>query len=53
MLIKIEHLKKAKPENVIRLARWLKLNIEGLNIEQIINLVYYRFVKDKYNGLWR
>lgn len=47
MLIKIAHLKKAKPENVIRLAKWLKLHIEGMSIEQIIRLVYWRITRGK------
>ena len=31
MAISRADLKKAKPENVIRLAKWLKLRIEGVN----------------------
>lgn len=42
MMIKIANLKKAKPENVIRLAKFLKLNIDGMSMRQIIKLVYWR-----------
>lgn len=41
-MIKIANLKKAKPENVIRLAKFLKLNIDGMSMRQIIKLVYWR-----------
>jgi hypothetical protein len=53
MQITINHLKRAKPENVIRLAKWLKINTEGLNIDQIIGMVYYHVIKGRYKGLWR
>ena len=49
MAISRADLKKAKPENVIRLAKWLKLNIEGMSIRQIIQLVYWRITRTGYN----
>jgi hypothetical protein len=39
-------LKKSKQENVIRLARWLRLRIDGMSIRQIINLIYWRITRD-------
>ena len=45
MAITIAQLKKAKPENVIRLAKWLKLDIEGMSIQQIIKLVRWRITR--------
>lgn len=45
MIITKAMLKKAKPENVHRLAKWLKLNIEGMSIEQVIKLVLWRIKK--------
>jgi hypothetical protein len=41
-MIKIKHLKRAKPESVIRLANWLKLRIDGMSNRQIIKLVNWR-----------
>jgi len=32
-------LKKAKPENVIRLAKWLRLHIDGMSLRQVIKLI--------------
>jgi len=46
MKIKIYHLKKAKSENVIRLARWLKLHIDNMSMRQIIKLVYWRITRN-------
>ena len=45
MSITKEQLRKARPENVIRLAKWLKLDIEGMSIKQIINLVRWRITR--------
>ena len=53
MQITIDYLKKAKPENVIRLAKWLQINVEGINIERIICEVYKKIVIDKYSSLWK
>ena len=44
--IKISDLKKARPENVIRLANWLKLKINNMSIQQIIKLVYWRITRN-------
>lgn len=41
----ISELKKAKPENVIRLAKWLKLDIDGMSISQIIRLIRWRITR--------
>jgi hypothetical protein len=49
MKIKIKHLREAKLENVIRLAKWLKLNIEGMSIKQIIRLVYWKITRNTLN----
>ena len=46
-MITINNLKKAKPENVIRLARFLKLRIQGMSIGQIIRLVHWRIKPNK------
>jgi hypothetical protein len=40
-------LKKAKPDDVIRLAKWLKLRIDGMSINQIIALIVWRFHKNR------
>lgn len=45
-MITIAHLRHAKPENVIRLDKWLNLNIEGMSIRQIIKLIYWRITRD-------
>lgn len=40
-----KNLKKAKPENVKRLARWLKLDIDGMSDAQIVKLVWWRITR--------
>lgn len=40
---------KAKPENVVRLAHYLKLHIDGMSIRQIAKLVYWRITRTGYN----
>jgi hypothetical protein len=45
--MKKSELKKAKPENVIRLAQYLKLHIEGMSTNQVIKLVYWRLHKNR------
>ena len=50
--MKKSELKYAKPENVIRLARYLKLNIEGMSNRQIIKLVYWRLHKNRQWGAY-
>lgn len=49
MIIKRGLLKKAKPENVIRLAIYLKLYINKMSINQIIGLIYWRLSRTGYN----
>jgi len=39
-------LKKSKPENLIRLANWLKLHIEGMSHRQIAKLVWWRITRE-------
>lgn len=46
MIIKKHHLKNAKPENVVRLAKFLKLNIDGMSHKQIISLVWWRLTRN-------
>jgi hypothetical protein len=48
-------LKAAKPEDVVRLAKWLKLRIDGMKHKQIVSLVYWllsREEKRKRNLTW-
>jgi len=45
LCISKNNLKKAKIENVKRLAKWLKLDIEGMSDRQIIKLVWWRITK--------
>ena len=45
MLLSRHILRKAKPENLIRLAKWLKLHIDGISHRQIVNLVYWRITR--------
>jgi len=35
----------AKPEDVVRLAKWLKLSIDGMDHRQICKLVYWRVTR--------
>ena len=39
-------LKKAKPEDVIRLAKWLKLRIDGMSHRQVIKLIYWLITRE-------
>ena len=39
-------LKKAKPENLLRLANWLKLYTDGMSHRQIAKLVWWRITRD-------
>jgi uncharacterized protein YoaH (UPF0181 family) len=52
-MIKKRHLKETKPENVIRLAKWLKLRIDGMSTKQIIALVAWRLHKNRQWGGFR
>jgi hypothetical protein len=40
-------LKKAKPENVIRLAKWLRLDIDGMSLRQIIKLIHWLTTREE------
>lgn len=40
---------KAKPENVIRLAKWLQLHINGMSFRQIVKLVRWRITRNNLN----
>jgi hypothetical protein len=40
-------LRKSKPENVIRLANWLRLHIDGMSHRQIIKLVHWRLSREE------
>lgn len=42
-------LKKCKPENVIRLAKYLKLNIENMSYGQVIRLIHWRLRRKTFN----
>ena len=44
-MITTKQLKKAKPENVIRLSKWLKLDIEGMSLRQVIKLIRWRITR--------
>lgn len=50
-IITKERLYAAKPDNVRRLASWLKLDIYELSIDEVIDLVYNRIFYDKYLGI--
>jgi len=43
-----QNLKKAKFEDVLRLAKWFRLNISFMSNDQIINLVYWRASRKEY-----
>lgn len=40
---------KAKPEYVVRLAKWLRLHIDGMSAHQIAKLVYWRITRSGIN----
>jgi hypothetical protein len=42
-------LRQAKPENVLRLAKWLHLQIDGMSHRQIIHLVRWRITRTGFN----
>jgi len=50
-LITKERLQRAKPDNVRRLASWLKIDTYNLSIDEVIELVYNRIFYDKYLGI--
>lgn len=48
-MIKRGILQMTKPENLIRLAKWLRLDIDGMSYNQIAGLVHWRITRsDKY-----
>lgn len=49
MSIKRRHLRKSKPENLLRLSMFLKLRTEGMSHRQIVNLVYWRITRNNRN----
>lgn len=49
MKIRRKHLKRASPENLIRLAKSLRLRIEGMSHKQIASLVYWRITRNEMN----
>lgn len=52
-MLKRGTLQKSKPENLIRLAKWLRLNITGMGHNQIAGLVYWRITRSKrYEYIW-
>lgn len=40
--MKLSTLRKAKPEDVLRLAKWLRLRINGMSYNQILKLIKWR-----------
>jgi hypothetical protein len=44
-------LRKAKPENVRRLAKWLDLHIDGMSDRQVIKLVHWYLTRRRYRML--
>lgn len=44
-MLTLKQLRKAKPENVIRLAKWLQLYIDGMSLGQIIRLIRWRVTR--------
>lgn len=49
MRIKVRHLKKARFENLLRLARSLHLDTEGMSHGQVARLVYWRITRNGEN----
>ena len=47
-LITLEKLEKAKPDNVRRLASWMKIDTHNLSIEEVIEIVYNQIFFEKY-----
>lgn len=47
--LSVGQLKKAKPENLIRLAKALKLNVEGMSHIQIARLIHWRVTRPDMN----
>lgn len=49
MKIYRRNLRKAAPENLLRLARFLKLRTSGMSNRQIVNLIYWRITRNGFN----
>jgi hypothetical protein len=49
MKIMRRHLRKAKHENLLRLASFLKLRVDGMSHRQISSLVYWRITRNQMN----
>lgn len=47
-LITLERLKRAKPDNVRRLASWMKIDTHNLSIEEVIEIVYNQIYFNKH-----
>ena len=47
MIIEKDIYRTADPKNVIRLANWLKLNVNDMKINKIIDLIYRRYPRRK------
>ena len=47
--MKLSTLKKAKPEDILRLANWLKLKTKGMSRRQIIKLIKWRITRNEFN----
>jgi hypothetical protein len=39
-------LRKANPDNLIRLAMWLKLDVDGMSHRQIASLIHWRITRE-------
>jgi len=50
LAIRRRTLYKAKPENVVRLARFLKLNVDGMSHRQTCRLVAWRLSRHRMYG---
>lgn len=46
-MIKKSTLKEAKPEDIIRLAKWMGLHINDYSINQVIDLIIWRLHKNR------
>lgn len=49
LVMKLSTLKKAKPEDVLRLAKWLRLRINGMSYNQILKLIKWRTTRGEHN----
>ena len=46
-IISRSHLNKAKPENLVRLAKALKINVDGMSQRAIVGLVAWRLAQPR------